>query len=131
MQPVPTATGKVAIVGDRFEINGRGMPLNELLNVEVGQGEIFVRSFFIIFACVAAPVLAMVFFTVIKQSEPRMTLGLAAAVMPFFGILVSVLWKKPWAVIGEFPTQYRVLYQTRDRNEAESLVSTLRGAIRH
>jgi hypothetical protein len=120
---------KVAISNGVITVDGFAAPLASIMGVETGEGGQIARSAFILLACLACPIASMVLFTLIHEQPLRMILGLATAAGPMVGIVVSQMWKKPWAVIAEFPTQYRAIYSSRDKAEVEAITATIRKAL--
>ncbi|HYE04869.1 MAG TPA: DUF6232 family protein [Planctomycetota bacterium] len=124
-------SSQVQISGDRFAINGKSHPIASLRQVEVGRAENLARSAFIFITCCLCPIAAMVTGRLIMDIPTCLAVTITLGVMPFVGIIVSVLWKKPWGVIGEFPIRYHTLHRTRDRAEADAIAQQLRAVIRH
>ncbi len=126
-----STSNKVAISNGIITIDGFAAPLASIMGVETGEGGHVARSAFILLTCLVCPIASMVLFTVIHEQPLRMILGLATAAGPIIGIVISQLWKKPWAVIAEFPTQYRCIYSSGDKSEVEAITSTIRKALPH
>lgn len=124
-------SSQVQITGDAASVGGTTVPLSQLRQVEVGRGENLLRSLIIFALCCLAPIAGMVTARQIMDIPLCIAVSAFLFACPFLGIILSALWKKPWAVIAELPTRYETLARTRDRAEAEAIVERLRGAIRH
>jgi hypothetical protein len=124
-------SSQVQITGDSFSIGGgRSQPIASLRQVEVARAENALRSGILFVLGCLAPIAGMVTGRQIME-QPLCTIVTAALFAgPFLAIILAVLWRKPWGVIAEYPTQYRTLYRTGDRAEAEAIVERLRGALR-
>ena len=124
-------SSQVQITGDTFSIaGGRSQPIASLMQVEVGRAENVTRSVVIFVLGCLFPVAGMVAGRQIMDIPLCIAVTGALFAGPFLAIILALVWRKPWGVIGEFPTQYRTLFRTSDRAEADAIADRLRGALR-
>ena len=110
-----------------IQIQGRSLPLAHVLGAEAKLAEHPLRNGFFLFTGLICPILAMILFT--QLEGPTMwAAGLPAAVAPFLGMAVSLVWKKPWGVVVEMTDRYRTIAFT-SQAEAERLAGTIRAAL--
>lgn len=129
MSQSTSTSDKIAISNGIITIDGFAAPLASIMGVETGEGGHIARSAFILLTCLVCPIASMFLATLIQEQPLRLILTVATAAGPFVGIIVSQLWKKPWAVIAEFPTQYRCIYSSNDKAEVEAITATIRKAL--
>ena len=122
----------VTIENDALTVNGKSIPLSQVLVAGAQNLESFVRSSFILIMCLFAPVVGMIVATLMDgpgQDPVRYALGgglLFAA--PIIGAVVSCFWAKPWGVTIEIADQgYKALY-TNSQSDAEDLAARINQA---
>jgi len=110
-----------------IQIQGRSLPLANVLGAEAKLAEHPIRNGFFLITGMICPILAMILFTVLEGST-MWAVGLLMAAMPFIGMAVSLVWKKPWGVVVEMTDRYRtVLFTSKD--EAERIAGDIRKAL--
>src|SRR3954471_12467538 len=91
-----------------IDVQGRTLPLANVLGAEAKLAEHPARNGFFLFTGLACPILAMIIFSILNG--PTMWIaGLLAAAGPFIGLALSLVWKKPWGVVVEMHDRYRTI----------------------
>ena len=111
-----------------IEIQGRTLALAQILGVEAKPAESWVRNGFFLITGLLCPILAVIVFTVLDGSA-MWAAGILCALAPFIGLLVALVWKKPWGVVVEEQARYRTIHMTGDKAEAERLAGQIRAAL--
>lgn len=110
-----------------IQVQGRSLPLANVLGAEAKLAEHPARNIFFLFTGMICPILSMILFTIL-EGPTMWAAGLATAAAPFIGMALTFVWKKPWGVVVEMTDRYRtVAFTTKD--EAERIAGDIRKAL--
>jgi ABC-type uncharacterized transport system permease subunit len=117
-------------------VNGRSIPLNQVLVAGVQTLESIPRSAVILILCLFTPILGMVVLTVLGDNPGagiqtvRWVVGLLLLFgAPIAGALLSLIWHKPWGVTVEIADRGYTALSAADRTDAETLAQRINQAI--
>lgn len=111
-----------------IEVQGRTLPLAQVLGAEAKLAEHPARNSFFLFTGMICPILSMIFFTVL-EGPAMWAAGLLTAAAPFIGMAATFVWKKPWGVVVEMTDRYRTIHFTSSKDEAERIAADIRKAL--
>jgi hypothetical protein len=123
----------VQITNDALIVEGASIPLTQVLAADVQHIDVLLRGAVIFVLCCFGPIVAMVLATMLDgpdQGGLRLIATIAAGPGAVaLGIVLSFIWKKPWAVVFEIATVgYRAI-KTENEEQANALAVEIKKAI--
>ena len=124
----------VQLTDNALVVAGQSTPLNNVLSVDAQQvDDLLVRGAVIFILCCLGPVASMYAATLLNgpgQEGLRWisTIALGPGAIAA-GIVISFIWKKPWAVVYEVEKVGYKAIRTDDQAQAEQLAGEIKKAI--
>lgn len=124
----------VQLTDNALVVAGQSTPLNNVLSVDAQQvDDLLVRGAVIFILCCLGPIASMYTATLLNgpgQEALRWisTIALGPGAIAA-GIVISFIWKKPWAVVYEVEKVGYKAIRTDDQAQAEQLAGEIKKAI--